>query len=70
MSNLELKVEKKVEEKEVENLVTESNVTEEMVEDSLNYDKLSKEEKAAIEEFNSKIDIEDTTQVLQYGAAA
>ena len=70
MSNLELKVEKKVEEKEVENLVTESNVTEEMVEDSLNYEKLSKEEKAAIEEFNSKIDIEDTTQVLQYGAAA
>ena len=70
MSNLELKVEKKVEEKEVENLVTEDNVTEEMVEDSLNYEKLSKEEKAAIEEFNSKIDIEDTTQVLQYGAAA
>ena len=70
MSNLELKVEKKVEEKEVENLVTEDNVTEEMVEDSLNYEKLSKEEKEAIEEFNSKIDIEDTTQVLQYGAAA
>lgn len=70
MSNLELKVEKKVDEKEVEGLVNEEKVTEDMVEESLNYDKLSKEEKAAIDEFNSKIDIEDTTQVLQFGAAA
>ena len=70
MSNLELKVEKKVDEKEVEGLVGEKKVTEDMVEESLNYDKLSKEEKAAIEEFNSKIDVEDTTQILQYGAAA
>ena len=70
MSNLELKVEKKVDEKEVEGLVSEEKVTEDMVEESLNYDKLSKEEKAAIDEFNSKIDIEDTTQVLQFGAAA
>ena len=70
MSNLELKVEEKVEEKEIEGLVTEEKVTEEMVEDSLNYDKLSDKEKEAIDEFNSKIDIEDTTQVLQYGSAA
>ena len=70
MSNLELKVEKKVEEKEVEGLVNEKKITDEKIEDSLNYEKLSKEEKSAIEEFNSKIDIEDTTQVLQYGAAA
>ena len=70
MSNLELKVEKKVDEKEVEGLVSEEKVTEDMVEESLNYDKLSKEEKAAIDDFNSKIDIEDTTQVLQFGAAA
>ena len=70
MNNLELKVEKKVDEKSVEDLVSEKKVTEEKIEESLNYDLLSKEEKAAIEEFNKKIDINDSTQILQYGVAA
>jgi len=69
MENLELKVEKKVE-GELEELVSEEKVTDEKIEESLNYDLLSKEEKKAIDEFNSKIDIEDSTQVLQYGAQA
>ena len=47
---------KKIEEKEVEK--------------SLNYDALTKEEQKAIDDFNSKIDVTDTTQILQYGAAA
>ena len=67
---MELKVEKKVDEKMVEGLVNESEITEKKIEKSLNYDELTKEEKAAIEEFNKKIDINDSAQVLQYGAAA
>ncbi len=70
MANLELKVEKKVDEKEVDALVNAKEVTESMVEKSLNYDELSKEEKEAIEEFNKKIDINDSAQILQYGVAA
>ena len=69
MENLELKVEKKVDEESIENLTSEK-VTEEKIENSLNYDILTKEEKKAIDEFNSKIDVTDTTQVIQYGAAA
>ena len=65
---MELKVEKKVDEKMVEGLVNESEITEKKIEKSLNYDELTKEEKAAIEEFNKKIDINDSAQVLQYGA--
>lgn len=52
----ELSAGKKIEEKEVEK--------------SLNYDALTKEEQAAIDEFNKKIDVNDTTQILQYGSAA
>ena len=52
----ELSAGRKVEEKEVEK--------------TLNYDALSKEEQKAIDDFNSKIDIADTTQILQYGASA
>ena len=70
MSNLELKVEKKVDEEVVDGLVKDEEVTEKQIEESLNYDALSKEEKEAIEEFNSKIDINDATQILQYGVAA
>ena len=67
----ELKVEKKVEESQVADLVTNvKEVTDEKIEESLNYDSLSEEEKAAINEFLKKIDVEDATQVLQYGAAA
>ena len=69
MEELELKVGKK---EEVENLVKEEGVkiTEEKIEKSLNYDSLTAEEKKAVDEFNEKININDSTQVLQYGAKA
>ena len=70
MSNLELKVEKKIDEKSIEGLAEEKKVTEEKIEESLNYDSLSKEEKSAIDKFNKEIDISDSTQILQYGVAA
>jgi len=70
MSNLELKVKEKVDEKTIEGLVSEKEITEKKIEKSLNYDELSKEEKEAIEEFNSKLDINDAAQILQYGVAA
>ena len=70
MSNLELKVEKKIDEKSIEGLVSEKEITDNKIEKSLNYDELSKEEKAAIKEFNEKFDVNDTTQILQFGAAA
>ena len=71
MENLELQVKKEVKKEEVEDLVQESaKVTEEKIEESLNYDLLSEEEKAAIDEFNQKINVEDATQILQYGAKA
>lgn len=70
MSNLELKVEKKVDEKSIEGLVEEKKVTDEKIEESLNYDSLSVAEKKAIDKFNKEIDVSDSTQVLQYGVAA
>ena len=70
MSNLELKVEKKTLDKDLEGLVNEKEITEKKIEKSLNYDELSKEEKDAILEFNKKIDITDSAQILQYGVAA
>ena len=70
MSNLELKVKEKVDEKSIEGLVSEKDITDKKIEKSLNYDELSKEEKEAIEEFNKKLDITDSTQILQYGVSA
>ncbi len=74
MEGLELKVEKEVKKEEVENLINEAEnkgtVTNEKIEESLNYNLLTEEEKKAVDEFNSKIDITDSTQVLQYGAKA
>lgn len=71
MEELELKVDKEVNKAEVESLAQESKkVTDEKIEKSLNYDLLSQEEKDAIEEFNKKINVEDATQILQYGAKA
>ena len=70
--SLELKIEgidnKKIEE-EVLAEGTEK-VTEEKVEKSLNYDLLTDAEKRAIDEFCGKLDITDTTQILQYGSSA
>ncbi|MGN1330634.1 MAG: toxic anion resistance protein [Clostridia bacterium] len=71
MGELELKVAKEVKKEEVEGLINEKKeVTNEKIEESLNYDLLSPEEKAAIDEFNQKLDIEDSAEVLQYGAKA
>ena len=69
MNGLELKVEKKMEEEEVKEIVSDK-VTEEKIEESLNYDLLSEEEKKAVDDFNSKIDINDATEILQFGAPA
>ena len=69
MNGLELKVEKKMDEEEVKELVSDK-VTEEKIEESLNYDLLSEEEKKAVDDFNSKIDINDATEILQFGAPA
>lgn len=71
MEGLELKVEKEVNKEEVEGLIKEEGkVTEEKIEKSLNYDALTEEEKTAIDEFNKKVNIENTTQILQYGSQA
>ena len=69
MSAIELQVEKKDDEK-VLKLAKEEKVTEEKIEKSLNYDELTEEEKKAVDDFNKQIDVFDSTQILQYGAAA
>ena len=70
MNGIELKLEPSDNIK-VENLVQEGEkVTDEKIEESLNYDLLSEEEKKAIDEFVEKIDIFDSTQVLQFGASS
>ena len=68
---MELKVENKLSTETVEK-ITENpkKITEEKIEKSLNYDELSKEEQKAVDEFNEKIDVMDSTQVLQYGISA
>ena len=71
MSNLELKVEKKIDEKKVDEIISDTQeITNEKIENSLNYDALTDEEKKAIDEFNSKIDVHDATQILQFGVQA
>ena len=71
METLELKNAKAIGEKEFEELTEHSkSITNEKIEKSLNYDELTKEEKKAVDEFNSKIDVTDATEVLQFGAAA
>ena len=71
MEGLELKLESSKVEKEVESLVTsEEKVTDEKIEESLNYDLLTDKEKKAIDEFVEKIDVFDSTQVLQFGSAS
>lgn len=68
---LELKVEPKMASEKIEKeILTGEKVTDEKVENSLNYELLSKEEKDAIDDFCTKIDVTDSTQVLQFGAAA
>ena len=68
---LELKVEPKMESEKIEKeILTGEKVTDEKVESSLNYELLSKEEKDAIDEFCTKIDVTDSAQVLQFGSTA
>ena len=70
MNGIELKLEPSDNVK-VDNLVQEGEkVTDEKIEESLNYDLLSDEEKKAIDEFVEKIDVFDSTQVLQFGASS
>ena len=70
MNGIELKLEPSDNVK-VDNLVQEGEkVTDEKIEESLNYDLLSDNEKKAIDEFVEKIDVFDSTQVLQFGASS
>ncbi len=67
---MELKVEK-MEQKEIEKIADIKDVANEKeIESSLNYDTLTSEEKKAIDKFNKEIDINDQTQVIQFGNAA
>lgn len=69
--NLILEVKPEISTKEIENeLIEKKVVSEEQVENSLNYEKLSDAEKAAIDEFISKVDVNDTGIILSYGASA
>ena len=68
MATLELKVEEAKDEKVTELVSGETKITESKIEKSLNYDELSDAEKKAVDEFNAKIDVFDSTQILQYGA--
>ena len=68
MEALELKVEGN--NKTLDGIVAGEKVTEEKIESSLSYDSLTEQEKKAIEDFNSKLDVTDSTQLLQYGVSA
>ena len=70
--SIELKLDSELDTKKIEEEIgsTEKKVTEETVENSLNYDNLDEAEKAAIDEFVQKVDVADTTQVIQYGSSA
>lgn len=71
MENLELTVKPEMDTTEIEkNLQEGRKVEDAQVEKSLNYDALTDAEKTAIDEFLTKIDVTDTNQVLQFGAAA
>lgn len=68
---LELKVAESVVEADVDKLVDDNGkTTDEKIESSLNYESLSDAEKKAINDFNTKMDINDSTMLLQYGAKA
>ena len=70
MAALEMKVQAKEDEKVTELVNSDTKITEEKIEKSLNYDELTAEEKKAVDDFNAKIDVFDSTQILQYGAPA
>ena len=69
--NIILEVKPEISTKEIENeLIEKKVVSEEQVENSLNYEKLSEAEKTAIDEFISKVDVNDTAIILSYCASA
>lgn len=75
MDDLELKVASAEDVKKEENVKelvesADKKITNEKIESSLNYDSLTKEEQQAIDDFNKKINVDDSTQVIQYGAKA
>ena len=70
MENLELNVVSDIDTKEVENNLSTEKLSDETVEKSLNYNNLSPEQQKAIDDFIAKIDVENTNQILQYGASA
>lgn len=51
-------------------LIEKENHAEEVVPEKLELEKLSPEEQSAVKEFSSKIDIENSEQVMNYGSAA
>ena len=68
---IKLEVAKNVDTKDIElALQTDKKVDEAVVEKSLNYDALTPEEKSAIDEFISKVDVKNTAQILQFGSSA
>lgn len=68
---IKLEVVSNVDTKEIETaLETTKKVDEAVVEKSLNYDVLTDDEKKAIDTFLEKIDVKNTTQILQFGASA
>ena len=70
MNGIELKLESKKVDENVDALANTSKITDERIEESLNYDLLSDDEKKAIDEFVDKIDVFDSTQILQFGASS
>ena len=70
MGSIELKLQDKISDERIENLTEENKITEDKIEKSLNYEELTEEEKKAVEEFNSKIDVYDSTQILEFGSSA
>ena len=68
---IKLEVVSNADTKEIETaLETTKKVDEAVVEKSLNYDVLTDDEKKAIDTFLEKIDVKNTTQILQFGASA
>ena len=68
---IKLEVVSNVDTKEIETaLETTKKVDEAVVEKSLNYDVLTDEEKKVIDTFLEKVDVKNTTQILQFGASA
>lgn len=68
---IKLEVAPKVDTKEIETALEKNKkVDEAVVEKSLNYEALTEEEKKAIDAFIEKVDVKNTTQILQFGASA